>query len=223
MEALVVAVIGVCGTLCATWIGQRSAERATAAERSSAERLRRLDESARAAERMADLRRGNYIALNQAARRYFGVLNDALHALPPDRGAPDRGAPEPDGAEQDGAEQDGPGPDGPATELDEVRGEYRACYAQAQMVVPDPVLAVASAVNRELNQAYGIVKRLQSGTQRESDGPQRIRAHLDAARDRLHELRREMRADLGVAEVTSPRRPPDAVRETARSAEGDLR
>ncbi|MFJ5547925.1 hypothetical protein [Streptomyces sp. NPDC093225] len=225
MEALVVAVIGVCGTLCATWIGQRSAERAMAAERSTAERLRRLDESARAAERMSDLRRASYIALNQAARRYFGVLNDALHALPPDRGAPDGSAPAPDGPEPDGPEPDGRATelDGRATELDEVRAEYRACYAQAQMVVPDPVLAVASAVNRELNQAYGIVKRLQNRARREADGPQRIRAHLDAARDGLHELRREMRSDLGVAGFTSPRRPPDAVRGTDRSAEGDLR
>ncbi|MEU6936661.1 hypothetical protein ABZ943_08065 [Streptomyces rubiginosohelvolus] len=176
MGALIAAVIGVCGTLCATWLTQRSGERALVAERRNTERLRQLEENARSKERALDLRRANYIALNQAARRYFGALSDELHRLPSHRAVPDA----------------------QPAELDEVRVQYRSCYAEAQMVVPDTALNVASAVNRELNQAYGMLKRLQGPTPRDQDGPQQIRAHLDAARKLLHDLRQEMRLDLGI-------------------------
>ncbi|MER5938643.1 hypothetical protein ABT121_15115 [Streptomyces sp. NPDC001928] len=179
MEALIAAVIGVCGTLCATWLTQRSGERALVAERRNAERLRQSEESARSKERILELRRANYIALNQAARRYFGALSDELHQL----------------SHVASGERDTR-----VTELDDVRVQYRSCYAEAQMVVPDAVLTVASIVNRELNQAYGIVKRLHGPTQRDQDSPQQARAHLDAARGLLHDLRREMRHDLGITQ-----------------------
>lgn len=191
MEALIAAVIGVCGTLCATWLTQRGGERALAAERQSTEKLRQLEESARNEERLLDLRRSNYIALNQAARRYFGVLSNNLHLML-------------SGAAARGADMQG-------AELDEARVLYRACYAEAQMVVPGVVLNAASAVNRELNQAYGILKRLHSGTPRDQDGPERIRAHLDAARDLLHDLREEMRFDLGITPPPQRREGDDCV------------
>lgn len=181
MVAVIAALIGVCGTLCATWLTQRSAERSRQAERREAERLRQLEEEARGAERVIDLLRANYIALNQAARHYFGALSNELHRLPSEGG--------------------GEGPAEQLTDLDAARMAYRACYAEAQMVVPDTVLAVSSAVNRELNQAYGMLKRLHGRAPREHDGRERTRAHLDAARGLLHDLRREMRRDLG---VTSP-------------------
>ncbi|MEU6289330.1 hypothetical protein [Streptomyces sp. NPDC046988] len=182
MEALIAAVVGVCGTLCATWLTQRSARRSLEAERRSTERLREREERARGEERIQELRRVGYIALNQAARRYFAALTNDLHRLP----------------ESESAEH--------LEELDRVRAEYRACYAEAQMVVPDAILTVASAVNRELNQAYGILKRLHGGTPRQQDGPRQVRAHLDAAREILGDLRREMRHDLGITSA----RPPDA-------------
>ncbi|MFE7811314.1 hypothetical protein ACFU5P_04885 [Streptomyces sp. NPDC057433] len=180
MEVLIAAVVGVCGTLCATWLTQRSAERSREAERRDAEHLRRAEGKAREEERMYELRRANYIALNQAARRYFGALANELHRLPSDGG----------GAGREPMEE--------LADLEEVRIAYRACYAEAQMVVPDSVLTVASAVNRELNQAYGILKRLHAGTPRERDDPRQVRAHLDAARGLLHDLRRDMRLDLGI-------------------------
>lgn len=178
MEALITAVIGVCGTLCATWLTQRSGARALAAERRNTERLRQIEESTRREERLLDLRRTSYVALNQSARHYFGAINDGLHQLL---------------AERDASELDVQ-----VAELDEVRAQYRATYAEAQMVVPDTVLTVASTVNRELNQAYGILKRLHSHTPRERDNSDQIRAHLDATRGLLHDLRHAMRSDLGV-------------------------
>ncbi|MGQ5633887.1 MULTISPECIES: hypothetical protein [unclassified Streptomyces] len=161
---------------------QRSAERSRAAERRDAEYLRRMEDKAREEERSAELRRANYIALNQAARRYFGALTDEFHRLPSD------------GARRDPVEE--------LADLEEVRLAYRACYAEAQMLVPDAVLAVASAVNRELNQAYGILKRLHGGIPREQDAPLQVRVHLDAARGLLHDLRRTMRRDLGITPRT---------------------
>ncbi|MFG2680943.1 hypothetical protein [Streptomyces sp. NPDC048392] len=181
MEALIAAVVGVCGTLCATWLTQRGAERSRDAERRDAEHQRRMEDEAREKERVYELRRANYIALNQAARRYFGALTDEFHRLSPDRDGDDRGPVE------------------ELANLEDVRGAYRACYAEAQMVVPEPVLATASAVNRELNQAYGMLKRLHAGTPREEDGPRRIRSRLDAARSLLQDLRGDMRFDLGIA------------------------
>ncbi|WP_406005326.1 hypothetical protein OG440_03465 [Streptomyces sp. NBC_00637] len=184
MEALIAAVVGVCGTLCATWLVQRGAERSLDAQRRNAERLREVEERARLEERVLDLRRANYISLNQGARRYFAALSNDLHRLPSGEGEPES-----------------------ATELEEleaVRVEYRARYAEAQMVVPDAVLSVATAVNSELNQAYGMLKRLHARTPREPDGPQHVRTHLDAARGFLHDLRREMRLDLGITPSSGP-------------------
>jgi anion-transporting ArsA/GET3 family ATPase len=175
VEVLIAAVVGVCGTLCATWLTQRSAARSIEGERQNAERLRRLEEKTRGEERVQERRLTNYVTLNQRARQYFGALNNSLHGLP------------------ESAEQ--------LDELHETRSEYRACYAEAQMVVPDQVLTVASAVNRELNQAYGILRRLHGRNPREPDSPELARAHLDTARDLLHDLRREMRLDLGVTLV----------------------
>ncbi|MET9117320.1 hypothetical protein ABZX38_24430 [Streptomyces longwoodensis] len=174
MEALLVAAIGVCGTLCATWLTQRNSARTLEAERRSTESLRRREEEARGEERIQELRRASYIALNQAARRYFGTLTNELHGL------------------SEGM--------GDLEELDKARDGYRACYAEAQMVVPDTILTVASAANRELNQAYGILKRLGGGSLRQNDSPRQARTHLDAARGMLVELRQEMRLDLGVTQ-----------------------
>ncbi|MER8186999.1 hypothetical protein [Kitasatospora sp. NPDC094015] len=182
MEALIAAIVGVSGTLCATWLTQRSGERALAAERLDGERRQHAEESSRVAERERDSRRASYVALNQAARRYFGALSDSLHQLPSSGAESQRSA------------------NAQTSELDEVRVQYRASYAGAQMIVPDPVLTVAAATNRELNQAFGILKRLHRGAPREQDSEQQIRTHLDAARGLLHELRREMRVDLGVTQ-----------------------
>jgi hypothetical protein len=175
--SLTAAVVGVCGTLCATWLTQRSGARSVEAERQNAERLRQHEENTRGVERVQQLRLTNYIALNQSARRYFGALNNGLHGLP------------------ESAEQ--------LAELHETRSDYRACYAEAQMVVPDKVLIVASDVNRELNQAYGILRRLHSQALRDADSPEQARAHLDAARGLLHDLRREMRLDLGITRAVN--------------------
>ncbi|MFG3349330.1 hypothetical protein ACGF1Z_30260 [Streptomyces sp. NPDC048018] len=51
-----------------------------------------------------------------------------------------------------------------------------------------------------------MLKRLHERAPREQDGPGRIREHLDTARGLLHDLRREMRLDLGITRVPHPRR-----------------
>ncbi|MEU1166440.1 hypothetical protein ABZ372_41070, partial [Streptomyces sp. NPDC005921] len=62
------------------------------------------------------------------------------------------------------------------------------------------LLAVARQANQELNQSYGVLKRLQNGVPREGDSTASARDRIDHTRELLHELRHTMRCDLGVTE-----------------------
>ncbi|MFJ9929017.1 hypothetical protein ACIRU5_23660 [Streptomyces misionensis] len=172
--APVVAVVGVVGTLLSALLTQRAAERSRRHEQERAER-------ARARERQAAQRLACYVALNTAARQYLAALTDQLHAL---RGTEDSRA--------------------VRQRLTEARDVHRDVYAEAQMRLPDPVLALAGEVTHALGTLYGRLRRLDDGVSRPGDSPDTAQAEIDALWERLRELRRGMRADLGASEAARP-------------------
>lgn len=190
--APIVAVVGVVGTLLSALLTQCAAERSRQREQERTERVR-----ARARE--AEARRTCYVALNTSLRQYLAALTDQLHAL--------IRAEDPRAARQ---------------RLSEARDLHRDVYAEAQMRLPDPVLALAGEVTHALGTVYGRLRRLDDGVPRPGDSLDTAQGEIDALWERLRELRRGMRADLGASGASRssppepashrPRTDPDAFR-----------
>ncbi|MEV5873829.1 hypothetical protein AB0L75_06255 [Streptomyces sp. NPDC052101] len=172
--APIVAVVGVVGTLLSALLTQRAAERGRRREQERAER-------ARARVREAEELRTCCVALNTACRQYLAALTDQLHALP--------------------RTED---PRAVRRRLTEARDLHRDAYAKAQLRLPDPVLALAGEVTRALGTLYGRLRRLDDGVPRPGDSPAAAQGEIDALWERLRELRRGMRADLGASGVFRP-------------------
>ncbi|WP_405388448.1 hypothetical protein OG596_11090 [Streptomyces sp. NBC_01102] len=179
--AILIALIGVCGTLAATWLAQRSADRVKRRELEHAERQRRAEHEERSREAALEARRSGYVVLNTTARRYLTALRDRVHAL-----------------------RRGTWPEEGADEVEECRTAYLESYAEAQMIVPDTLLDVARRANAALSRTYGLLKAEQSGTAGEGGSLDAVGAGTDEARDLLHELREAMRRDLRVTDSTAP-------------------
>ncbi|MEU6238253.1 hypothetical protein [Kitasatospora sp. NPDC047058] len=188
--ALLVAVVGVVGTLASALLTQRRGDAARREERELGERRELAERHAQ--QRSADLaeRRASYTTLNTAARDYLTALNDHAHAL---RLAP---------AGADAGET--------ATALEHARAAYRRRYAEAQMVVPDGVLVEVSLANRRLSALYGCLKRITNGTPAQSEDLDAVAAAVDEAWTRLRLLRHTMRRDLGISTPEENRRTPAA-------------
>ncbi|MEU3663700.1 hypothetical protein AB0E77_28745 [Streptomyces sp. NPDC032940] len=186
VTAPVAAVVGVVGTLLSALLTQRAADRSRQRELERAEELR---------ERRSQTQelRSCYVALNTAGRQYLAALTDQLHALGR-------------AGELSAARQ----------RLTGARDQYRDVYAEAQMRLPQRVLAHAGDVSRDLGAVYGMIRRLDDGVPRPGDSPAAVQAGIDALWERLREMRREMRADLGSTRADSGRR----ARETGGTATG---
>ncbi|WP_274912098.1 hypothetical protein [Streptomyces sp. WZ-12] len=149
-----------------------------AAERS---RRREQERAERARARETEERRACYVALNTATRQYLAALTDQFHALSRTE--------DPRVARQ---------------RLTEARDLHRDVYAEAQMRLPDPVLALAGEVTHALGTLYGRLRRLDEGSPRPGDSLDTVRGEVDALWERLRDLRRGMRADLGASGAARP-------------------
>ncbi|PZT73678.1 MULTISPECIES: hypothetical protein [unclassified Streptomyces] len=182
--ALIVAVVGVVGTLLSALLTQRAADRSLQREQERADR-------AQARAREAEELRACYVALNASSRQYLAALTDQLHALLRADEAPEV-----------------------RQRLTEARDLHRDVYAEAQMRLPDPVLAPTGAAAHALGTLFGRLRRLDDGAPRPGDSLSAVQEEIDTLWEQLRELRRGMRADLGVsrrcrpgpAEPTSPTR-----------------
>ncbi|MFG2195466.1 hypothetical protein [Streptomyces sp. NPDC048639] len=185
--ALLVAVVGVAGTLTGTLLSQSRADRtkrlelAAAAEqrreeRDHADALLQAERAEARAQQLLALRRACYIAVNTAARQYMTAQVNVLHAL-----------------------RDGTGDlDAELQQLEERRTAHREHYAEAQMIMPVKVLAVAGIVSRHLNTRYGTLKRIAGTTPCDSAQLRAFDEGFDEAWGHLSHLRGEMREDLAV-------------------------
>ncbi|WP_079191826.1 hypothetical protein [Streptomyces sp. CB00455] len=169
LSALLVAVVGVGGTLGATLMAQRARRDEVSVQNERAERERRQDLEERAVEG----RREVYAALNGAARAYLMAGQDAVLAL------------------QRGEALD------PAFET--ARVAYRDQYALAQMVLPDLPLRVAAETNRSLGFGRLLLLQFESGSDQDKTFQQIMEWNHGPLKNSLRLLRQVLRDDLGVA------------------------
>ena len=135
-----------------------------------------------------------YVQLNTAARRYEQAIYEYLRVISESLPTPEQRA-----------------------ELMKARQTFRELYSDAQMILPEKVLAAAMDVSAGLGEAYGRTKRLERRLQiepsigRAADDPEET---IETARAYCHgevyrliiKLRGLMRQDLG---VTGPTDKPD--------------
>ncbi|QGV78537.1 hypothetical protein [Streptomyces ficellus] len=184
---LLIAVVGVAGTLGAALLTQNRADRTKRMElRAAAEQRREERDHAlellrveRADERQRESlerRRACYISLNTAARQYLTAMTSHLHAL-----------------------RRGEDSDASLENLEAARLSFRDCYAEAQMIAPDAVSRASGAAKSRLNAAYGTLREYGAAP---ADHAEEL-AGLEGEFHRevwpyVGEMKRAMRADLGV-------------------------
>ncbi|APY90173.1 hypothetical protein DCW30_35380 [Streptomyces alfalfae] len=190
--ALAVAVVGVIGTLGAALLTQSRADRLKRheleamarqqrEERAHAEHVRQQEARLVARREMIDLRRACYISLNTTARQYQTAQINLMHAL----------------RARDDAEA--------CTcveQLEERRLVLRDSYAEAQMILPRAVLEDARAANQQLNNTYGLLKRMVAGGHPNAGELDALHIETEMSWALLSDLRAAMRHDLGVDEAS---------------------
>ncbi|MEU9700506.1 hypothetical protein [Streptomyces sp. NPDC047981] len=176
LTALLVAVVGVAGTLMSALLTQRAADRS---------RQRELERVGEAWDRRAEARElwSCYVALNTSGRHYLAALTDLVYALEREAELPSV-----------------------RKRLTAARDRHRQVYAEAQMRLPDRVLDHAGVVSHGLGAVYGMVRRLDDGLPRPGDSSAAAHRAVEALWTQLREMRREMRADLGVPGAEEGRR-----------------
>ena len=183
LTTLVVAVVGLAGTLTSPVLGQRIAERTKRQEFDFQSRQRREEREEARQQAAVELKRSTYAGLNRAARRYQQQLETFLRVI-----------------------EDSTPADEARAELADARMKFRDLYSEAQMILPDAVLEAAKSVSADLGDAYGIAKRLEIGK------PQTVAGEgvetIDMAKHYTHvtvydcilHMRHLMREDLGVSD-----------------------
>ncbi|MFE0515042.1 hypothetical protein [Streptomyces sp. NPDC058964] len=187
---LLVAVVGVLGTLGAALVTQVRADRIKLVEldtmrrqqledRAHAERTRTVERAeARELENL-ERRRACYISFNTAARQYQTAQVGLVHAMKSRTDV-----------------------DGCLERLEACRTAFRACYAEAQMLVPAAVLETAAVVSRRLNGGYGLLKQLLAASAPDDRTARDCEERVRTAWGLLSALREEMRRDLGIGGST---------------------
>jgi hypothetical protein len=172
VTALLVAVVGVTGTLLGTVLAQRLFMKNRKLELDS-EHRQRLEERQREAERAGlEYRRDAYIRLNASARSFRHALKNATF-----------GAVE-----------------GQSNDLELARDEFNRRYSEVQLIGPDKVLEVAHLASSELAAVYGRIKALETSTSSDELEEEDMRSELNRSVSiALQRLREAMRQDLGTA------------------------
>lgn len=185
-SALLVALVGVGGTLGAATLTQSRADRTkrmeleavlarSREERLHAEELRQTERAEQRAQALVDLRRSCYVSLNTASRQYMTAQINLLHAL-----------------------QTGTAVDPCLEQLEASRIAQRDSYAEAEMVVPDDVLVAATDAGHRLNAGYGQLKRLSASAPYDQEELSAFAAGVGDSWSQLAVMQRQMRLDLGV-------------------------
>jgi hypothetical protein len=186
VTTVVVAVLGVAGTLSSPLLTQWVGNRARRQEFELEAQRRQEDRHEDSRRSVLQERRAIYAQLNTAARQYEQAVYEYLRVI----------------------SEVAPNPEQRA-ELTEARESFRELYSDAQMILPDEVLAAAMEVSAGLGEAYGKARRLE---QRLSEGGaaddpeetiETARAYCRGDVYRLIiDLRGIMRQDLGVSGPT---------------------
>ncbi|MFI6765809.1 hypothetical protein [Streptomyces sp. NPDC050355] len=175
---LVIAFLGIVGTLVSGLMSQRLAEKVKSKELDHSERQRAEERQYETERAVEEAFRACYVTLNTASLDYHSELNSFWHALRVGRVTDDL-----------------------RSRLDDARREHRARYSEAQMRVPDNVLATIDKVHRGLNRMYGVLKRLDGGIppHREDESLEQVHTQIVGFWNQLGEMRQIMRRSIGVS------------------------
>jgi hypothetical protein len=192
LTAVVVAVVGIAGTLGASVFAQYATTRDKRLDLTNQRDMRAevRQEVARAAKQAI------YVHLNTAARNYRTVGHDYLVDIL-------RGTEELDFGQ-----------------IEIARAEYRDGYSQAQMILPDGALKVASEVNECLGQSYRALRDVAKGSNSARTLEDLHQWYDGSLSDAVRLLRYVLREDLGVAE---PGADVESIRKDLQRARLDLR
>ncbi|MBM7442111.1 hypothetical protein [Streptomyces sp. HB132] len=176
--ALLVAVVGVAGTLLApvttAWVTSRSRRQEFELQQRADRTERHID----AAQANLERRRDIYVALNSGARRYRFQMMADLYAV-----------------------RSGTDPD-PATEV--ARVEFQDTYAQAQMLVPDDVLQPCQEVRVALAEAKKLMEALAEDGGPDQRKWQETHSFLIQMWGAITAMQLAMRQDLGISTPPHP-------------------
>jgi hypothetical protein len=186
LTTLAVAAAGLAGTLTSPLLAQRIASLVKRQEFEFQDRQQREEREAARQQAALELKRSIYASLNTASRQYQQELEEYIHLLK-------------ESSLDEGADAG----------LAGARKRFRDLYSEAQMIIPDPVLEASVEVSAALGKAYGMTRRLELGKPRTSQesGTEtmemaRREAHV-IVYNRIVEMRRLMREDLGVSGPTA--------------------
>lgn len=175
--ALVVAVVGVCGTLASAIFSQRLSQRTRFVELEHSERVRLAEQGTAEKERRTEQLRSCYVQLNANDRNYRDAMLAYAYAL----------------------KAGSPGED-EAAEVAAARRAQRNARAEAQMIVSEEVLNSEGRVNAQLTVVYSRLQHIQ-GDSDPNDRElllQEVIELLDKIILLLSRARVTMRMDLGV-------------------------
>ncbi|WP_101385795.1 hypothetical protein [Streptomyces sp. TLI_146] len=174
---LVIAFLGIVGTLASGLMTQRLAEKTKSKEWDHSERQRAEERQLETKRATAEAVRACCVMLNTASLEYHSELNTFWYALRASHVT-----------------------DALRSRLDDARREHRARYSEAQMQIPDDVLAAADTVHRRLNRIYGVLKRLDGGIppHQEGESLEQVHPQIVGLWDQLSDMRRIMRRSLGL-------------------------
>ena len=186
VTTVVVAALGVVGTLSSPLLTQWVGNRAKRQEFELEAQRRQEDRHEDSRRSVLQERRAIYAQLNTAARQYEQAVYEYLRVISEVAPTPEQRA-----------------------ELMEARESFRELYSDAQMIIPDKVLATAMEVSAGLGEAYGKAKRLEqrlSGGGAADDPEETIETARAYCRGDVYrliiKLRELMRQDLGVSGPT---------------------
>ncbi|MFD6023421.1 hypothetical protein [Streptomyces griseoluteus] len=175
ISQILVAILGIGGTLASALLTQRSANRARDRELQHARQLQADEREYVTRQSELEARRTCYAALNAGTRDFINVMTKLVHALERDEVTEEL-----------------------RSELDRSRRDHRLRHAEAQMVLPDAVMAAASTANRHFGDLYGLLVRLDRGTTEPGENVEAARESMSRLWDSLWRMRHVMRVDLGI-------------------------
>ncbi|MGW7352598.1 hypothetical protein [Streptomyces sp. NPDC054784] len=176
-SALVVAVVGVLGTLVSGVLAHRGALRSKAMELDHAERIRREERVTEERRESVNDRRAAYTSLNHQLRQFHQVLFHHHQALEAGQADPDR-----------------------TRAREESRHSLRGVYAEAQMVVPDDVLLAGGGLVHQLHRIHVLLAQHEQQAAAD-ESLHDIKERLERASEGLYETRQTMRRSLGISEL----------------------
>jgi hypothetical protein len=181
-SALVVAVVGVLGTLMSGLLAHRGSLRAKHVELTHLARERQEERRAQERREIREQRRASYALFNQALRQHHAALFRQYLDLR--AGRTDTAA---------------------HAEVRETGDALRDVYAESQMVASDDVMTMGGGVFHLLSR----IRALLAGESADRDGLEvpldEVERRLRRASRGLYEVRQTMRADLGITQLPAER------------------